>query len=314
MPRMYPMEIQEVPESFLDVALSTRKEFIDALTNALENRVGFAAGKLGYSEQVWLSSQWLLRQNTDNAKFQKAIRVSSMFHACQQAGAFPATHDYLDSAVQQLTEAVRGMDFLAIHDSGLVPGIIHHLRLKSGLLPFNDLEPNKDTPYNLKDCYLPALRDKRVLIVSTPADLLVSRATKVTFENTWQKISCPWFEPHSVEALSFDSLFDSEITRSYASSTDLLESICAELSTRNFDIALIGASSLGILIADYVKDLGKVGLSLGGHLQVIFGVQGKRWRENPHWQQAYWNESWVNMPENFKPTGRKWLVDDGAYW
>lgn len=311
---MHKMETKGAPNHALVGARSSRATFIAALADSLNNQCGFAAGKLGYSEQVWLSSQWLLTEKGDNPRLQQAIRTSRRFHACQQIGVFPSTNEYLDSTVQGFAESVKNMDFLAVHDSPLVPGISRELDLNAGLLSFSDIEPNKDTPYNSLDCYLPSFRDKRILIVTTPADLLVSRANKETFESTWQKIDMPWFQPQSVEALPFVSLFDIDINNVYSTSLEVFKDISHEISKRDFDIALIAAGSLGIPLAHHVKNLGKVGLSLGGHLQVIFGVQGKRWRENPHWQQAYWNESWIDMPRELIPRGTAWRADDGAYW
>lgn len=291
-----------------------RSQFLVDIRRAIETSRGFAAGKLGYSEQVWLSSQWELNKHPENRSFQRAVRASARSHASQQAGAFPPDDKYLDSAVQLLSDAVRNMDYLAVHESPLIEGIVDHLELKSKLLDFGGIEPNRDLPYKIEDCYLPFCENKRILLITTPAELLASRATKETFEATWRNIHCPWFYPASVDFLSFDSLLDDSIHVKYASSMDLLNEICSQISTREFDVAFVGASSLGIPIVDHVKSLGKVGLSLGGHLQVLFGVQGKRWRDDPEWQRAYWNETWLDMPSEYKPLQKDWTVDDGAYW
>lgn len=231
-----------------------------------------------------------------------------------QMGVFPSDDQYLDSAVRNLSEAVRDMDYLAVHESTLVEGIVDHLALESGILDFSGIEPNRSFPYRTEDCYLPFCENKRILLITTPADLLASRATKAIFEATWEKTQCPWFNPASVDSLSFDSLFSDDIHQKYSSSEELLHEICTEISTREFDVALVGASSMGIPIASHVKSLGKVGLSLGGHLQILFGVQGKRWRDDPNWQRTYWNESWLDMPDEFKPLRLGWRADDGAYW
>jgi len=297
----------------IDGALD-RSQFLADIRTAIDTRQGFAAGKLGYAEQVWLSSQWSLEKHPENHSFQRAVRASARFHACKQMGAFPSDDQYLDSAVHKLSESVKDMDYLAVHESPLIEGIVDHLELKSKLLDFGGIEPNRDLPYKIEDCYLPFLKDKRILLITTPAELLASRATKETFEATWRNIHCPWFYPASVDFLTFDSLLDDSTHNKYASSLDLLNEICSQISKREFDIAFVGASSLGIPIVDHVKSIGKVGLSLGGHLQVLFGVQGKRWRDDPNWQRAYWNEAWLEMPSEYKPIQKDWTVDDGAYW
>ncbi len=292
----------------------TRSTFLTSLRTAINNEVGFAAGKLGYSEQVWLVGRGLLKETSELSKFGRAVRASVRFHACMQCGVFPSTDDQLDRAGLVFADAAASMDFLAVHESRLAVSAIHELSACPHLVSFNDLEPNKDAPYRGEDCYLPDLRNRRILIVTTPAELLVSRATRDVFERTWDKIQCPWFSPMSVEGISFSSLFSSDASEKFSSSLELQSVICDEIASRNFDVALIGASSLGVPLAAFVKSLGKVAISLGGHLQVLFGVQGGRWINNPHWQQAYVTDAWVNMPVEFRPTGRRWLVDDGAYW
>lgn len=293
---------------------STRDHFLESLRSALHLGVGFAAGKLGYSEQVWWAGRHSIAESGANSAFQKAIRASVRFHATMQLGSFPDTDEYLDATGQAFAQSVLGLDFLAVHASSLSNALLSGRCVKPQILDFGDLEPNRDSPYLAVKCYLPDFRGKKVLLVTSPARLLASRANQRDFENTWRSIGCPWFEPHSVEPLAFPSMFDERTHDMFLSSQELLEDIGEQLAQRDFDVALIAASSLGIPIAERVKNLGKIGLSLGGHLQVLFGVQGKRWRENPEWQKTYVNEYWINMPHELRPITSKWLVDDGAYW
>lgn len=179
---------------------------------------------------------------------------------------------------------------------------------------FHALEPNRINPYIAADCYLPALRGKRILLVTTTAALLAERAHKETFEAIWHNIRRPWFEPASVSAIAFPSLFDARVRRDFESSAQLFESVCAQLANQEFDIALIGVSALGVPLAAFVKGMGKVGVSIGGHLQILFGVQGKRWREDPHWQGLYSNDAWIDLPQEYKPKDRIGWADGGAYW
>ena len=78
-------------------------------------------------------------------------------------------------------------------------------------------------------------------------------------------------------------------------------------------MALIAAGGLGLPLAGFVKKLGRVGISLGGHLQVLFGVNGNRWRDRVSWQQRYFNEWWVDLPATYRPSAPV-VTDDAAYW
>lgn len=292
---------------------SSRNAFLGALRTAVCENKGFAAGKLGYSEQVWIASN-TDAPSTGEAKFERAKRASARFHACMQIGVFPNSDEYLSSSARSFRHSLSGIDFLAVHESPLVEDVVGSLTHKPHLIGFNELEPNREIPYRAEDCYLPSLRNQRVLIITSPADLLVQRANVDTFTAVWRKTGCPWFYPRSVDGLAFTSLFDPDVRQDFDSSLEVLAHICDEIAMREFDVAIVGAGSLGIPIVHHVKQLGKIGLSLGGHLQVLFGVQGKRWREDAQWQRSYGNEAWIDMPSQAHPRGKDWLADGGAYW
>jgi len=76
-------------------------------------------------------------------------------------------------------------------------------------------------------------------------------------------------------------------------------------------IALIAAGTLGSMIAVAAKEQGRVGICLGGHLQVLFGVSGRRWRERPEWRDNYFNEAWIELPERYKADPAE---TDADYW
>jgi len=297
----------------MKVPLASRETFMSRLNDALSSQSGFAAGKLGYSEQVWITSAWASNQGP-SSHLDSAIRAAARFHACYQLGAYPTDDTYLKTALEKFVESVSAMDFIAAHESPLVQEIQKNLNLEGRVMPFDSLEPNREIPYNPQKCYLPSLRGKRVLIITSPAELLRERANKVTFEATWAATGCPWFEPKSVEALGFDSLFDENTRNHFPSSESLITEITSQLGPLEFDVALVAASCMAIPICAAIKRSGRIGISLGGHLQVLFGVQGKRWRDNATWQGNYWNESWIDMPPYLHPKSTNWLVDDGAYW
>jgi hypothetical protein len=48
---------------------------------------------------------------------------------------------------------------------------------------------------------------------------------------------------------------------------------------RDFDIALIGCGAYGLPLAAYVKKMGKQAIHMGGSMQLLFGIKGKRWQK-----------------------------------
>lgn len=75
-------------------------------------------------------------------------------------------------------------------------------------------------------------------------------------------------------------------------------------------IAIIGCGGLGMLIGAELKRYGIIAIIMGGALQVLFGIKGKRWATDPN-INIFWNEAWIWAPE--RPAGRT-LIEGGCYW
>lgn len=100
-----------------------------------------------------------------------------------------------------------------------------------------------------------------------------------------------------------------------------------EISNIDFDICILGCGAYGLPLAAHVKRLGKKAIHMGGGLQLLFGIKGKRW-DNPNYgkeefkmfpglmNQPYsslYNKNWirplaVDTPENAKN------LDGAIYW
>ena len=79
----------------------------------------------------------------------------------------------------------------------------------------------------------------------------------------------------------------------------------------DFDVALIGCGAYGMPLAAKLKASGKTAIHLGGALQLLFGIKGKRWDDMP--QGKLYNEYWVRPLENERPRDAK-SVEDACYW
>ena len=82
------------------------------------------------------------------------------------------------------------------------------------LVDYLDQEPDRSTPSNEANCYLPFLRVKRILCISSYAEYLRERATRETFENVWSRTGKTRFYPASVDALEFPFSYTSRFTNS----------------------------------------------------------------------------------------------------
>ncbi|MBP6054919.1 MAG: hypothetical protein KA527_04705 [Cytophagaceae bacterium] len=175
--------------------------------------------------------------------------------------------------------------------------------------------------------------------------------TKVGFEllnpffsnNPWTKalehkkilVVHPFSETIESQYLNRKLLFDNEIlvefdletikaVQSYAGiQTDFkdwfeaLEFMKNEINRKDFDICLIGCGAYGLPLAAYVKSIGKKAIHLGGSLQLLFGIKGKRWLD-PNYNSNYnysllVNEYWVSPNDSETPKYSN-IVEGSTYW
>ena len=285
------------------------------LADALAGGRCFAIGKLGVSEQCVLGYQPLLEHERDPRRI-VAYEAALRFHCERQTGIFPTDADFLKRFAAEYAEHVRALDVIGLFGGPQEPHIRAWHRLPGRCIPYRLMEPDISIPDRPDRCYLPLLAGKRLLIISPFAGLLAARCNQATFEATWAKTGKRWFAPAGVAAVEFPYGYVTE-TATHERFGDVLrlyEHVCADVARHTFDVALIGAGALGIPLAAFVKGLGCVGLSLGGHLQVIFGVRGRRWHDDPFYRDQVMNDAWIDMPAKYRPRGAAVVSDGGAYW
>jgi cation diffusion facilitator CzcD-associated flavoprotein CzcO len=89
-----------------------------------------------------------------------------------------------------------------------------------------------------------------------------------------------------------------------------------KIDQSDYDICIIGAGAYGFPLAAHVKRMGKKAIHLGGVTQLLFGIKGRRWVDNPILFYPYinlYNEHWTYPSLEDKPTGAG-KVEDACYW
>jgi hypothetical protein len=98
-----------------------------------------------------------------------------------------------------------------------------------------------------------------------------------------------------------------------------------QISNIDFDICILGCGAYGLPLAAHIKRMGKKAIHMGGGMQLLFGIKGKRW-DDPNYLKLYtyptpfdtpyctlYNEFWIRpLPEDTIPMAIK--VDGGTYW
>lgn len=303
-----------------------RRDFLDDLRLAIARSTGYAAGKIGRSNQFWMAYE-IVRAKERDAERLAAFETELRFHGLNQMGVFPPDPGFYLEFNRFYVEHVRNLDCIGIC---YYPGeleILKYYGFKNKLIGYACQEPFITVghyPYlftrddlrssqESRNGYLDYFRDKKLLLICPFAEFLKERATRETFEAAWAKPGYKWFHPGSVDALEVPYGFSATTQQRFRTVLDLFDAITAEVDRRDFDVALIAAAGLAIPLASHIKSQGRVALDLGGVLQVVFGVHGKRWLRFQNWHDAYFNEHWTRVPDRYRPTETR-VCDSGAYW
>ena len=293
--------------------LSSKIKLIKLIQNALTNHSGFSLGKIGFSEQFFLNHPMVMQLSL-NSRQLSAYQLLANVHCLRQSGVFPTDFKFLTSFSDFFSKSVSRLDVLGLFGAPQELEIISRYQLSCCFLKYQDTEPDRSIPNNINVCYLPLFKNKRVLLIAPFAHFLQDRAQANIFESVWQKTKKPWFDPLSVDSIEFPYAYELKTQKQFGNVLNLYEHICQKIDAKQFDVALIAAGALAIPLADYIKSKNKIALSLGGHLQVLFGVKGARWKNDPVWPKQYFTPAWVDMPATYHPSNKDNLTDAGAYW
>jgi hypothetical protein len=156
---------------------------------------------------------------------------------------------------------------------------------------------------------LPTLAPFRLLIISPFVKTMQKQLPRMNkINDPDEKLAIDW--GHLKKTLQFIRCpFQSHLEPSpYASWEDGLEKLTKEVSAKDFDLALIGAGAWSLPLGSRIKKMGKSAIHMGGEMQLLFGIKGKRWAET-----TTYNSNWVTADPDETPQNRN-KVEDGCYW
>jgi hypothetical protein len=151
------------------------------------------------------------------------------------------------------------------------------------------------------------LADQRVAVVSPFAETINKQLKKPIWPNS--------LLPTSIDAVTIRTGFPPSIApngpcawpvTSWQKAVDLLVERVEATKVR---VVLLGCGSLGMLVAHRLRASGHICIVLGGALQILFGIKGRRWLTEP--VAANFNEHWIFPLE--RPSGAA-IIEGGCYW
>lgn len=118
------------------------------------------------------------------------------------------------------------------------------------------------------------LRGKKVLVVHPFEETIRQqyRLRNLLFDNCEV---LPEFELITIKAVQTIAGNQSEFHDWF----EALDYMKNQIESIDFDVALLGCGAYGLPLAAYIKRLGKQAVHIGGGLQLLFGIKGRRWTD-----------------------------------
>lgn len=259
-----------------------------------------AAGKMGVCElKALLHFLKRTQEDADKRSPYPRYTAETLF---LNAGVFPRREDIFDQFCTVFRDAIKEMDVLVSWDLPGETRIFNRFAPKATFVPRSSLDGFfSNQPWNA------ALAGKRVLVVSPFTDTI--RKQFARRELLWQdRRVLPEFTLLTLRTPLSAGL----VTPIHTDWVAALDDLKAHMDALDFDVALVGAGAFSLALVTHAKRRGKVGIHLGGTLQVLFGVYGGRWKDNPEFEGLI-NKYWVRPSESETPTTVN-RIENGCYW
>lgn len=268
------------------------------ITTALLQGVPVCVGRLGAVESRLLGEAfWGTPWRRAGAFSRVTLR-----QVHRNAGIFPVEPAALNKVAERLHAALLAVDLLAVWECP------HQIRLVNRLpsLPLRcslaALEPWWQSPP-----WSAALAGKRVLVVH-PFAASIERQYSSRGQLFEDPLVLPSFELQTLRP----PLTLAGRTEGFAGWMDALDALVDRVDSLVFDVALLGCGAYGLPLAAAIKAMGRPALHLGGALQLLFGIRGRRWESMPRFA-AMMNNSWARPLPDETPAAAA-QVDGGCYW
>lgn len=284
----------------------------DMIVRLLENHEPCMIGRIGANELQAVLPFLNLTERRSPIAYIKGeypawwVSEGSKKRLHANAGFFPPTRQNIERFATLMIEDIRAIDMLGVWQEE--ERFILPLAENAELVRLRYLEP-----FWSRRPWTAALKDKKVLVVHPFAESIRNQYEKhlsgsLLFNNPE---TLPEFSTFNV-IRSVQSIGPSSENSGFKDWFEALDYMKGEIDRYEYDVCLIGCGAYGFPLAAHIKRRGKKAVHLGGALQLLFGIKGKRWEQNPSYSDLI-RDNWI------RPQGREVLpsannVEGGCYW
>lgn len=232
----------------------------------------------------------------------------------RNAGVFNPTPEILDRFAQ-----------LYLEDSKIID-ILMSVNYKEKFMPLPPtckfIHFESIYPYFVERPWTRILKRKKVLVVHPYAET-IQKQYAIRDKLYDNPDILPEFELITLKAVQ-SSAYEKVPFKDWFEALNYMED---EIDKIDFDICLLGCGAYGLPLAAHIKRLGKQALHIGGGVQLLFGIKGKRWEDEyvripwgyntpfslNHDYYKFFNEYWIRPNADDIPKNAN-AIENGCYW
>lgn len=236
---------------------------------------------------------------------QNEERFDEWFHRLGEgSGFFPITDPRLGERFTDLmVDSCQKVDLLAEFHCYMDDYVLNEYMKDAKVTFLNHIEP-----WRAEKPWTEALEGRKVLVIHPFEESIREQYAKR--ERLFPKANVlPAFELKTLKAVQ---TIAGEKDERFADWFEALEYMYTEAMKIDFDVAVLGCGAYGLPLAAKLKDSGRQAIHMGGATQILFGIKGRRWVDNPR-AGILFNDAWTYPKESETPKNCQ-VVENHCYW
>jgi hypothetical protein len=233
----------------------------------------------------------------------------------RNAGIFPATTESVGRWILEYRGAATEADIMAA--GWYKPLALSELKYLDSVAPSAKRIPLRSIePYYVENSWIRALEGQRVVVVSSFTETMKKQVD--VLDKVWSS-KADWGFLRSVDLSFVRSYYSPRLANGIcewpsgiSSWEDAVGYLEAKVVESGAKIALLGCGGLAMPLALRLKAKGIVAIVMGGAIQVLFGIRGRRWESHPV-ISGFYNETWTSPAVSEIP-GRAEEIEGACYW
>jgi len=265
-----------------------------SISRLLQEKQPFLVGRIGHTEGRILG-EYLFR----NRRYSRLTRKE----AHQFSGIFPVAPELLDCFAEIYGGAIANSDLLGFWQTAFQAQL---LSVQYPTIPITSLSALE--PYLHVSPWSANLAGLRVVVVHPFAQSIITQYTTKRVSLFTDQRVLPQF---SLQVVAPPQTL-APLTGGFTDWLLAYQDLVSRVLEREFDVALLGCGAYGLPLGAAIKASGRQAIHLGGALQILFGIRGKRWDQLPM-IAALMNDHWVRPAFEETPISAS-RVDGACYW